>query len=89
MHRRSQGTEGEQRVVGRPRVATRCVRLRDPPPAAGVPALQKLTLAEVCRRTGGAVRPSSLASYESGRRSLRIDVVWVITRALGEDARRC
>ena len=46
---------------------------------------QKLTLAEVCRRTGGAVRPSSLASYESGRRSLRIDVVWVITQALGED----
>lgn len=45
----------------------------------------KLTMAEVCRRTGGAVRPSSLASYESGRRSLRIDVVWAITRALGED----
>jgi len=46
---------------------------------------QKLTQAEVANRTRGLVSKAALANYETGHRSLRIDVLWVITRALGED----
>lgn len=46
---------------------------------------QKLTQADVAQRTGGLVSKAALANYETGHRSLRIDVLWVITRALGED----
>ncbi|MBM9466515.1 helix-turn-helix domain-containing protein [Nakamurella leprariae] len=46
---------------------------------------QKLTQAEVANRTGGLVSKAALANYETGHRSLRIDVLWVIARALGED----
>ncbi len=46
---------------------------------------QKLTQAELAARTGGLISKASLANYETGHRSLRIDVVWVIAVALGED----
>nr|WP_275889552.1 helix-turn-helix transcriptional regulator [Nakamurella flavida] len=46
---------------------------------------QKLTQADVAQRTGGLVSKAALANYETGHRSLRIDVLWVIARALGED----
>ena len=45
----------------------------------------KLTQAELARRTGGLVTKAALANYETGHRSLRIDVVWVLAGALGED----
>ena len=46
---------------------------------------QKLTQADVASRTRGLVSKAALANYETGHRSLRIDVLWVIARALGED----
>ncbi len=46
---------------------------------------QKLTQAEVAQRTGGLVSKAALANYETGHRSLRVDVLWVIAAALGED----
>lgn len=46
---------------------------------------QGLTQAEVAARTGGLVSKAALANYETGHRSLRVDVFWVIARALGED----
>lgn len=46
---------------------------------------QKLTQAEVAQRTGGLVSKAALANYETGHRSLRVDVLWVIAHALGED----
>jgi transcriptional regulator with XRE-family HTH domain len=46
---------------------------------------QKLTQADVAKRTSGLVSKAALANYETGHRSLRIDVLWVIARALGED----
>lgn len=46
---------------------------------------QKLTQAEVALRTGGLVSKAALANYETGHRSLRVDVLWVIAGALGED----
>ena len=46
---------------------------------------QKLTQAEVAQRTGGLVSKAALANYETGHRSLRVDVLWVIAGALGED----
>lgn len=46
---------------------------------------QKLTQSQLAARTGGLVSKAALANYETGHRSLRIDVLWVIARALGED----
>lgn len=46
---------------------------------------QKLTQADVAQRTGGRVSKAALANYETGHRSLRVDVLWVIANALGED----
>ena len=46
---------------------------------------QKLTQAELAHRTGGLVTKAALANYETGHRSLRIDVVWVLAGALGEN----
>lgn len=46
---------------------------------------QKLTQAEVAQRTGGLVSKAALANYETGHRALRIDVLWVVAGALGED----
>lgn len=46
---------------------------------------QKLTQLEVAHRTNGAVTKASLANYETGHRSLRIEVAWVIARALNLD----
>ena len=46
---------------------------------------QGLTQAEVAQRTAGLVSKAALANYETGHRSLRVDVFWVIARALGED----
>jgi transcriptional regulator with XRE-family HTH domain len=46
---------------------------------------QKLTQAEVAQRTNGLVSKAALANYETGHRSLRVDVLWVIAGALGED----
>ena len=45
---------------------------------------QKLTQAEVSARTGGLISKAALANYETGHRSLRVDVLWVIAQALGE-----
>lgn len=45
----------------------------------------KLTQAQVAERTGGLVSKAALANYETGHRSLRVDVLWVIARALDED----
>ncbi|MBN9609583.1 MAG: helix-turn-helix domain-containing protein [Actinobacteria bacterium] len=46
---------------------------------------QRLTQTEVADRTAGAVSKAALANYETGHRSLRIDVFWAIAKALGED----
>jgi transcriptional regulator with XRE-family HTH domain len=46
---------------------------------------QGLKQAEVAARTGGLVSKAALANYETGHRSLRVDVFWVIAKALGED----
>lgn len=46
---------------------------------------QGLTQAQVATRTNGLVSKAALANYETGHRSLRVDVFWVIARALGED----
>lgn len=46
---------------------------------------QGLTQAQVAARTGGLVSKAALANYETGHRSLRVDVFWVLSRALGED----
>ncbi|GGM15077.1 helix-turn-helix domain-containing protein [Nakamurella endophytica] len=45
---------------------------------------QKLTQAQVAARTGGLISKAALANYETGHRSLRVDVLWVIAHALGE-----
>lgn len=47
---------------------------------------QGLTQAQVAARTGGLVSKAALANYETGHRSLRVDIFWVIAKALGEDA---
>lgn len=49
---------------------------------------QNLTQAQVAHRTNGLVSKAALANYETGHRSLRIEVLWVIARALGEDLGR-
>ncbi len=46
---------------------------------------QKLTQAQVAARTGGLISKAALANYETGHRSLRVDVLWVVARALGEN----
>jgi len=46
---------------------------------------QGLSQREVARRTGGLIQAGSLANYETGHRSLRVEVLWVIAKALGED----
>ena len=45
---------------------------------------QKLTQAEVVARTGGLVTKAALANYETGHRPIRVEVLWVVARALGE-----
>lgn len=46
---------------------------------------QRLTQTDVAQRTGGAISKAALANYETGHRSLRVDVFWAIAKALGED----
>ena len=46
---------------------------------------QHLTQAEVAARTNGLLSKAALANYETGHRGLRVEVLWVIARALGED----
>ena len=46
---------------------------------------QHLTQAEVAARTHGLLSKAALANYETGHRGLRVEVLWVIARALGED----
>lgn len=46
---------------------------------------QGLSQREVARRTDGVIQAGSLANYETGHRSLRVEVLWVIAKALGED----
>jgi transcriptional regulator with XRE-family HTH domain len=46
---------------------------------------QRLTQSEVALRTGGAVSKAALANYETGHRSLRVEVFWALARALEED----
>jgi transcriptional regulator with XRE-family HTH domain len=43
------------------------------------------TQAEVAERTGGVVSKAALANYETGHRSLRLDVFCAIAKALEED----
>ena len=46
---------------------------------------QHLTQAQVAARTEGLISKAALANYETGHRSLRVDVLWVIAKALGEN----
>jgi transcriptional regulator with XRE-family HTH domain len=46
---------------------------------------QRLTQSEVSLRTGGAISKAALANYETGHRSLRVEVFWALAHALGED----
>lgn len=46
---------------------------------------QGLTQAEVSLRTGGVVSKPALANYETGHRSLRVEIFWAIARALDEN----
>jgi transcriptional regulator with XRE-family HTH domain len=46
---------------------------------------QHLTQADLAQRTNGLLSKAALANYETGHRSLRVDVLWVIAQALGED----
>lgn len=46
---------------------------------------QRLTQSDVANRTGGIVSKAALANYETGHRSLRVEVFWAIARALGEE----
>jgi transcriptional regulator with XRE-family HTH domain len=46
---------------------------------------RKLTQAQLADLTHGRVSKAALANYETRQRSLRIDVFWVLVRALGED----
>lgn len=59
--------------------AALCVQLRD------ARRRQGLTQAQVAARTDGLVSKAALANYETGHRSLRVDVFWILARALGED----
>jgi len=46
---------------------------------------QHLTQADVAARTHGLLSKAALANYETGHRGLRVEVLWVIARALDED----
>jgi transcriptional regulator with XRE-family HTH domain len=46
---------------------------------------QRLTQSDVSLRTGGVISKAALANYETGHRSLRVEVFWALARALGED----
>ncbi len=46
---------------------------------------QHLTQSDVSARTGGVISKAALANYETGHRSLRVEVFWALARALGED----
>lgn len=46
---------------------------------------QRITQTQLAKRTGGRVSKAALANYETKQRSLRVDVFWVLARALGED----
>ena len=48
---------------------------------------QHLTQAEVAARTNGLLSKAALANYETGHRGLRVEVLWVIAHALGEDVK--
>lgn len=46
---------------------------------------QHFTQSQVSARTSGAISKAALANYETGHRSLRVEVFWALARALGED----
>src|ERR1700712_3307409 len=46
---------------------------------------QKLTQAQVAARTGGLISKAALANYETGHRSVRVELLWVRSKALGEN----
>lgn len=46
---------------------------------------QHLTQSEVSARTGNVISKAALANYETGHRSLRVEVFWALAKALGED----
>lgn len=46
---------------------------------------RRMTQSDVASRTAGVVSKAALANYETGHRSLRVDVFWAIARALDED----
>jgi transcriptional regulator with XRE-family HTH domain len=46
---------------------------------------QRMTQSDLSMRTGGVISKAALANYETGHRSLRVEVFWALARALGED----
>lgn len=44
-----------------------------------------MTQSDLSMRTGGVISKAALANYETGHRSLRVEVFWALARALGED----
>jgi transcriptional regulator with XRE-family HTH domain len=56
-----------------------CAQLRDARHRLG------LTQAQLSARTGGAISKAALANYETGHRSMRVDIFWALARALDVD----
>ena len=53
-----------------------CAQLRDARRRLG------LTQAQLSARTGGLISKAALANYETGHRSMRVDIFWALARAL-------
>jgi len=56
-----------------------CAQLRDARRRFG------LTQAQLSARTGGLISKAALANYETGHRSMRVDIFWALSRALDTD----
>ncbi len=56
-----------------------CAQLRDARRRMG------LTQAQLSARTGGLISKAALANYETGHRSMRVDIFWALARALDTD----
>lgn len=46
---------------------------------------RRMTQSDVAARTAGVISKAALANYETGHRSLRVEIFWAIARALEED----
>lgn len=57
-----------------------CAQVRDARHRLG------LTQAQLSARTGGTISKAALANYETGHRSMRVDIFWALARALDVDA---